>query len=62
MKRLHPSTLFVIEQKGLNDDDLHPEILSKPLIEDEIPNPTITPNTFFDYVKAFLGVLSNQTI
>ena len=45
MKRLHPSALFVIGRKGLNDDGLHPGILSKLLIKDEIPNPTIMPNT-----------------
>ena len=33
-----------IERIGLNDDDLHHSVSSKPLIEDQSPNPTKKPN------------------
>ena len=36
----------------LNDNDSYPSISSIPLIEDEEPNPTITPN--FVYICMFL--------
>ena len=33
-----------IEQKQPNVNDSHPSISSEPLVEDEEPNPTATPN------------------
>ena len=38
-----------IEQTKLNGNDLHPSISFEPLIEDDEPNPTVTPNLAYKY-------------
>ena len=39
-----------IEQMRLNDKDSHPSVSSEPLIEDEEPNLTVTPNLAYKYI------------
>ena len=39
----------LIEQTRLNHNNLHPSISSEPLIEDEMPNPTVTPKFSYFY-------------
>ena len=43
MTLLNLDAKFLIEQTQLKDDDLHPGVSSKPLIDDELPNPMATP-------------------
>ena len=38
-----------IERKQLNGNDSHPSVSSKPLIEDDEPNPTAMPNLAYKY-------------
>ena len=49
MMQLHMGAPSLIERKKLNGSDLHPNISSEPLIEDEEPNPTVMPNLPYKY-------------
>ena len=41
------SALSLIERERLNGNDLHPSVSSKLLIENDEPNPMVTPSFFY---------------